>query len=292
MDFLGPLTLSLYYFRATTKAQHKHRKSRLGKHGFVLEGWHPNVCKRREKRFRVQTLTVKLDKTMTQTKALFPELTDMPMEIPRSCPTCVGCTQCQYEVQDMTYKEKELDALRAAVSLDPLNNVCKASYPEIDSSLPFVDNKWQAVTMSKSMERQLRKTEMLPAYNKEFQDLLDRGCIEPVLTQEVSDWMQAGGKISYISHHPVLTPEKVTMKCRIVINSSWKNSGNGPTPNVVKGKVQEWRQKFPEVTVEDLQHIAGVINPADLPTRTNCTALDIGKESNWQNGPEFLKLPR
>ena len=61
---------------------------------------------------------------------------------------------------------------------------------------------------------------------------------------------------------------------------------------VVKGKIQEWGLKFPEVTVEELQHIAGVINPADLPTRTNCTALDIGRETIWQNGPEFLKLPR
>lgn len=43
----------------------------------------------------------------------------------------------------MTYKEKkELDALRAAVTLDPINNVYRANYPEIDSNLPFVDNKW------------------------------------------------------------------------------------------------------------------------------------------------------
>ena len=208
------------------------RKSRLRQYGFVIEGWHPNVYKKRNNRFRVQALTVKFDKSTTQAEALFPELTEMPMEIPRSCPNCRGCTQCPYEVQDMTYKEKkELDALRAAVSLDPVNNVCRASYPEIDSSLPFVDNKWQAVAMSKTMERQLGKTGMMPAYNKEFQDLLDRGCIEPVSTQGISDWMKAGGKISYISHHPVLTPEKATTKCRIVINSSLKNAGTGPTPN-------------------------------------------------------------
>ena len=37
--------------------------------------------------------------------------------------------------------------------------------------------------------------------------------------------------MSYISHHPVITPDKVTTRCRIVINSSLRNSGNGPLPN-------------------------------------------------------------
>ena len=41
-----------------------------------------------------------------------------------------------------------------------------------------------------------------------------------------------------------------------------------------------------------LQHIAGNLNPADLPTRTNCTAKDVEKDTPWQNGPSFLKLPR
>ena len=85
--------------------------------------------------------------------------------------------------------------------------------------------------MSILMEKQLRKTKMMPAYNHEFQDLLDRGCIEPVSPQEISDWKAKGGKVSYISHHPVWTPEKATTKCRIIINSSLKNSGTGPSPN-------------------------------------------------------------
>merc|ERR1712175_49869 len=50
-------------------------------------------------------------------------------------------------------------------------------------------------------------------------------------TEEIEEWKGKGGKISYISHHPVITPDKVTTHCRIVINSSLKNSGNGPSPN-------------------------------------------------------------
>ena len=84
------------------------------------------------------------------------------MEISQTCPNCKGCCQCQYEVCDMTFREKkELDALRSAVFLDITNNVYRASYPEIDPDLEFKDNKWQAVAMSKSMEKHLKKTGMM-----------------------------------------------------------------------------------------------------------------------------------
>ena len=85
--------------------------------------------------------------------------------------------------------------------------------------------------MSKSMEKHLNKTGMMEVYNKQFKDLLNRGCIEPVSSEEIEEWKNKGGKFSYISHHPVITPDKVTTCCRIVINSSLKNSGNGPSPN-------------------------------------------------------------
>ena len=58
----------------------------------------------------------------------------------------------------MTFKEKkELDALRSAVILDASNNFCRATYQEIDLELPYKDNKWQAVAMFTSVEKQLRK---------------------------------------------------------------------------------------------------------------------------------------
>ena len=60
---------------------------------------------------------------------------------------------------------------------------------------------------------------------------------------------------------------------------------------VTKGKLQEWR-KFPEIVIEELQHIVGLLNPADLPTRTNCTAKEVNVNISWQNGPTFLQLPR
>ena len=94
-----------------------------------------------------------------------------------------------------------MDARRSAVFLDVHNNVCRASYPEIDPDLEFKDNKWQAVAMSKSMEKHLNKTGMMEVYNEQFKDLLNRGCIEPVSNEEIEEWKGKGGKFSYISHH-------------------------------------------------------------------------------------------
>ena len=125
----------------------------------------------------------------------------------------------------MTFQEKkELDALRSSVFLDVQNNLCQASYPEINLELGFKNKKWQAVAMGTSMEKNLNKAGMMEVYNAKFKDLLDRDCIKPVSSQEIAEWEGKGGNVSYISHHPVITPDKVTTNCRIVINSSLKNS--------------------------------------------------------------------
>ena len=44
-------------------------------------------------------------------------------------------------------------------------------------------------------------------YNAQFQDLVDRNCIELVSPQEIEEWESTGGKVSYISHLPVLVPD-------------------------------------------------------------------------------------
>ena len=79
----------------------------------------------------------------------------------------------------MVREKKELDALRSAIFLDVQNNMCQASYPEIDHCLRFKDNKWQAVAMSTSMEKHLKKAGMTEVYNSEFKDLIDRACLSP-----------------------------------------------------------------------------------------------------------------
>ena len=85
--------------------------------------------------------------------------------------------------------------------------------------------------MGLSLEKTLNKAGIMETYNAEFKDLIDRDCIKAVSPEEIAEWEANGGKVSYISHHPVLTPDKVTTCCRLVINSSLRNSGLGPSPN-------------------------------------------------------------
>ena len=100
------------------------RRTLLGKHGYVLEGWHSEIWKVKLLRTKVQSFRAKVNKLTASPKQFFPDLADMPMEVPRTCPNCKNCSQCQYELQDMTFKEKkELDALRAAVTLNSNHNV-------------------------------------------------------------------------------------------------------------------------------------------------------------------------
>ena len=208
------------------------RQTVLGEHGWVLEGWHPDVWCSKQKTSKTQSLKAKINRLNASHEMLFPDLAELPLDVPRSCPRCVGCSQCKYEVQDMSFREKkELEALREAVTLDSESNICRATYPELDPTLVYKDNQWQAIAMSTSLEKQLRKSGLLEVYNTEFKGLLDRRAIGIVTAEEISAWKEKGGQVCYISHHPVITPEKATTKCRIVANSSLKNAGNGPTPN-------------------------------------------------------------
>merc|ERR1712082_19421 len=45
------------------------------------------------------------------------------------------------------------------------------------------------------------------------------------------------------------------------------------------------------VQVGEVQHLAGPLNPADLPTQETCTASDLSPDSVWMSGPTFLYKP-
>ena len=201
--------------------------------GYTVGGWHPEL--------RMDPSSTKANLyrrrivnhiSSSSLEKAFPDLAEIPLQLPRTCSRCVGCSQCRYEVQEITLKEqRELQLLRSAVRLDTEAKVCVASYPKLDPSLPFSDNKWQAVAMASSLEKQLQKSGLTERYNQEWQGLLDRDTIRKVSKEEIEAWKRKGNSISYISHHPVLAPEKATTKVRLVANSSLKNGGSGPSPN-------------------------------------------------------------
>ena len=67
------------------------RHTVLGEHGYVLEGYHPDIWRSEVGRSKINLLKKISKWDSTFPEALFPELLDMPMEIPRTCPNCKGC---------------------------------------------------------------------------------------------------------------------------------------------------------------------------------------------------------
>ena len=47
-----------------------------------------------------------------------------------------------------------------------------------------------------------------------------------------------------------------------------------------------------ETVVNPIQHVAGNLNPADIPTRDMTTPQEIMDDSVWQLGPTYLTLPK
>ena len=52
-----------------------------------------------------------------------------------------------------------------------------------------------------------------------------------VTRKEIADWQALGHPVCFISHHPVLRPDKATTKVRLVSNSSLKTGKGGSSPN-------------------------------------------------------------
>ena len=44
--------------------------------------------------------------------------------------------------------------------------------------------------------------------------------------------------------------------------------------------------------VHPVQHVPGLLNPADIPTRAKTTPDEVRMGSIWQSGPAYLSLPR
>ena len=58
--------------------------------------------------------------------------------------------------------------------------------------LEYENNKWQAAAMGLSLEKTLNKSGIMETYNAQFQDLINRDCIELVSPQEIKEWESIG----------------------------------------------------------------------------------------------------
>ena len=122
---------------------------------------------------------------------------------------------------------KEMEMIHAATYIDTEKNYCITSYPVICDTSRVAYNEGQAVAIQKSIMRSLHKQGLFPAYLKEFEDFKNRGVISLVKPEEIRDWRARGKPAAFISHHPVLRPDKPTTPVRLVSKSSLPIAGKG-----------------------------------------------------------------
>lgn len=162
----------------------------------------------------------------------FLEAEELGTIVPRKCDQCSGCTRCSNQSQELTRKEQEeLQMLRENLTHDEVNERVIAKYPIIGDLTKMKDNRYQAESMAKGLEKRLIKRNQLEAYNVVFNEYVEQGALIPVEKKEIEEWKSAGGVVHYISHHGVDNDHSATTPLRLVANSTVKNFSTGPSAN-------------------------------------------------------------
>ena len=126
--------------------------------------------------------------------------------------------------------------------------------------------------------RKEHRPELLQKYDQVVRDQLQKGVIE-----KVND-IQSDGIVHYIPHHPVITPEKTTIKLRVVYDASAKM-------NKEKKSLNECLYRGP-VILHDLcgMLIRFCIHPIAMVADIEKAFLQISLQRNQRNVTRFFWL--
>ena len=98
--------------------------------------------------------------------------------------------------------------------------------------------------------------------------------------------------VSSMDQKPSQVTTAVDSQCTI---SALEKSGGVLAPyfaSRVSEAAANLRELADITTVHPVQHVPGLLNPADIPTRATSTVEDVQDGSIWQSGPAYLSLPR
>ncbi len=145
----------------------------------------------------------------------------MGLELPRRCPACKNCKECQFRMDSLTFKENtEYEIILSKLRLDVGRKKWVAGYPFNTMVERLIDNYNQAKGYMSKMEARLLKTGRLDEFNRQFQDNVDRGVFKAVPREEVDRYK---GPVNYISMVEAFkTKPHATTPLRICMNSSMK----------------------------------------------------------------------
>ncbi len=145
----------------------------------------------------------------------------MGTELPRRCPACRNCKECQFRMDSLTFKENtEYEVILSKLRLDVERKQWIAGYPFNILVEKLVDNYGQARGCMSRMETRLLKKGRIAEFNRQFQDNVDRGVFKPIPKEEADRYK---GAVSYISMVEAFkTGPFATTPLRICMNSSMR----------------------------------------------------------------------
>ena len=147
---------------------------------------------------------------------------------PRRCNNCLGCTSCSNKAVEHSRKElAELRLIQNSVRINKVDKKVEVSYPAIKDFSLLTDNRQQALSRAKSLEKRLIKSGMKTSYDDQLKDFINRKAVELISNEEMQSYE---GVVNYVDHHGV-KQESNTTPYRFVVNSSLDNNLSGVSLN-------------------------------------------------------------
>jgi hypothetical protein len=113
----------------------------------------------------------------------------MGTELPRRCPACRNCKECQFHMDSVTFKENaEYEVILSKLRLDVERKKWVAGYPFNTLVEKLIHNYSQARGCMSRMEARLLKKGRLEEFNRQFQDNVDRGVFKPIPREEANQY--------------------------------------------------------------------------------------------------------
>ncbi len=145
----------------------------------------------------------------------------MGVDLPRRCPSCKNCKECQFRTSAVSYKEdQEFHVILEGLKFNEDRCKWTASYPFFIPPSELKDNYQQVKTYTEKMEKRLIKQGRVEEFNSQFRDTVERGVFRELSERELREWK---GPLNYIAMVEAFkNGPHATTPLRICMNSSLK----------------------------------------------------------------------
>ena len=156
---------------------------------------------------------------------------DLGVRLPPNCPRCSNCHKCNSFRTGLTREEQEIvNVVDSGLHLDTETCTITCRYPVNDKINLLKNNYHQAVKRQESLERSLMRKGALDQYNRNFDDVVQRGAIVKISREDLRRYEAMGHPVHFIGHHAVWK-ESHSTPCRMVADCSLRNNWTGPSLN-------------------------------------------------------------